>query len=71
MPSLHEIALLAAFISPVLVLVAINIFLMLAGEAGTLLMPRPMRFESVVIAEEPAVAEPTAQPELEPLRMAA
>ena len=81
MPSLHEIALLVAFISPVLVLVAINAALALRGEVHTLLVPRPMWFESIVIAEEPVAAkavlatpvaeESFAEVELEPLRAAA
>jgi hypothetical protein len=81
MPSLHEIALLIAFTSPAIVVIAINVVLALKGEVDTLLIPRPMRFESIVVAEEPAAAkrvsarsaavEALAEVDLEPLRAAA
>ena len=80
MPSLHEVALLAAFLSPVLALVAINVFLALNGELHTLLMPRAMRFDSIVVAEAPLAAQPVVtkpmveesfEMELEPPRAAA
>lgn len=60
MPSLYEIALLIAFYSPVIVLAAINVALALKGEVDTLLLPRPMRFDSIVIAEETVAAEPAS-----------
>jgi hypothetical protein len=81
MPSLHEVALLIAFTSPVIVVAAINVFLAIKGEVDTLLIPRPMRFDAIAIAEEPVAAksapakpvveESFAEAEMEPLRAAA
>ena len=50
----QEYALLIAVSLPVLVIVAIQVWLFIAGERGTLLLPSSRPFDSIVLAEEQA-----------------
>ena len=75
MTNLHEIALLVAVAIPVAAVLGLNIFAALGGEEGTLLLPVPHPFASIVLAEEPVAEEHAMEPqpecEPEPLRKAA
>ncbi len=52
----REYALLVAVATPVLVIAALQAYLFVAGERGTLLLPSLMPFPSVAIEAEPHVA---------------
>ncbi len=72
---LHEIALLVAVATPVIVVVVIDLYLAFHGETENLLLPRMLAFPSQPIEQEP-VAEiaaelPMEELEMEPLRKAA
>ncbi|HXF78711.1 MAG TPA: hypothetical protein VN598_07595 [Usitatibacter sp.] len=66
---------IAAAAAPVLVLAAMNAWLWLAGERGTLLLPVPGGWPAIALEEAPAIhqGEPRAPAEAceEPLRLAA
>jgi hypothetical protein len=66
---------IAAALSPVLVLAAMNAWLWLAGERGTLLLPALGGWPAIGLEEAPAIrqGEPRAPAEAyeEPLRLAA
>lgn len=49
---LEEYALLGAIGLPIVIVAASNIYLALTGESGTLLLPGPSRFETVLEAQE-------------------
>ncbi len=75
MNALHEVALIAALASPMLVIAAVNAALYLAGERGTLLFPDRSAFPALALESLPIVqgylaTEP--EPEFEEeLRLAA
>lgn len=75
MNALQVVVPIAAALSPVLVLTAMNAWLWLAGERGTLLLPAPGRWPAIALEEAPAIhqGEPRAPAEVyeEPLRLAA
>ena len=56
----QEYGLLVAVAVPVLVIVAMQVLLFVAGERGTLLFPSLKPFESIALAEEDR--QPVAQP---------
>jgi len=66
----QEYALLVAVSLPVIVIVAIQVFLFISGERGTLLLPNLRPFASIVVAEEDRDenAVPTRQPVAEVVR---
>jgi hypothetical protein len=74
MPAIQQIACFVAVATPLLVIVAINVYLWVAGERDTLLLPGPQRFPRIELDAEP---DPQACPEEpavvieEPLREAA
>ncbi|MBC8023427.1 MAG: hypothetical protein H7Y14_09935 [Burkholderiales bacterium] len=73
MPAIQQIALLVAVAAPVLVVAAINAFLAVMGERGTLLLPRLQRYPRVEL-DEPAPKAAVEEPGIvveEPLRKAA
>jgi len=58
MEFLREYGLLIAVATPVVVVAALQVYLFVAGERGTLLLPSLAPFESIPVAAEPvAVAE--------------
>ncbi len=75
MPAIQQIALFVAVATPVLVVIAINVYLWVAGERDTLLLPGAQRFPRIELDVEPAprtcVVEPTPAVVEEPLRKAA
>jgi hypothetical protein len=75
MNALQAVVPIAAAAAPVLVLAAMNAWLWLAGERGTLLLPALGGWPAVALDEAPAVrpAAPEAPAEAyeEPLRLAA
>jgi hypothetical protein len=77
MPAIQQFALLVVVAVPVVVVLAMNLFLLYFGEHGTLLLPRPARYPRIELANEPApqaaaLEEPAmAVIEEEPLRKAA
>jgi hypothetical protein len=72
---LHEIALLVAVATPVLVVIVIDLYLVFQGETENLLLPRMLAYPSQPIQDEPAgvsaVEGGAEHAELEPLREAA
>jgi len=62
----QEYGLLIAVATPVLVVVGMQVFLFIAGERGTLLLPSLKPFESIALAEEDT-AEPIAEPAPQPV----
>jgi hypothetical protein len=75
MNALQVVVPIAAALSPVLVLAAMNAWLWLAGERGTLLLPALGGWPAVALEMAPAIhqGEPGAPAEAyeEPLRLAA
>lgn len=75
MNALQSLVPIAAVAAPVVVLAAINAWLWLSGERGTLLLPALGRWPAIALAEAPAFhqGEPEAPVEAyeEPLRLAA
>ncbi len=72
---MHEIALLVAAVSPVVVVAGIDVYLALNGETDTLLLPRILAYPSGVVMHQPVSAKPEEVPvhgcEPAPLRKAA
>jgi hypothetical protein len=72
---LHEIALLVAVATPIIVVVVIDLYLAFHGETENLLLPRMLAYPSQPIQQEPAreavVQLPVEEPQMEPLRKAA
>ena len=62
MPAIQQIALIVAVAVPVLVIAGINIYLMLLGERGTLLMPQLGRFPSIPLDAEPVAGVEVEEP---------
>lgn len=75
MNALQSLVPIAAVAAPVVVLAAINAWLWLSGERGTLLLPALGRWPAIALEEAPAFhqGEPEAPVEAyeEPLRLAA
>lgn len=74
--AIHEIALLVAVALPVAAIVALNLWLFVFGERGTLLLPHLGRFPAVELeesrpTEDALVDDGMAAFEEEPLRKAA
>jgi hypothetical protein len=72
---IHEVAMLAAVASPMIVIAAINVSLYLAGERGTLLLPDRAAYPTVAL-DSLAVVQgylaPMPEPEfVEEMRLAA
>ena len=61
---IQEYALLIAVATPVAVIVAIQVWLVLSGERGTLLLPSQKRFPSVEIAEAAKARELIEEPSI-------
>ena len=72
---MHEIALAVAVATPVIAVVAIDLYLAFQGETANLLLPRVRSYPSQRIEEATVQATfaelPFEQPEPEPLRKAA
>lgn len=72
---IHEVAMLAAVASPVIVIAAINVSLYLGGERGTLLLPDRAAYPAVVMGSLAVVqAYQAKEPEpvfVEEMRLAA
>ena len=74
---LHEFGLLIAVATPIFLIIALQVFLFISGERGTLLLPWPARYpvmdaEAALDAVEQNVAtEAPAEPREDELRQAA
>ena len=53
---IHELALLVAVVTPVVVIIAIDVYLALHGETETLLIPRVLRYPALELDPEAAPA---------------